>query len=228
MLQVDNAIPSPWKKKRLNNFCSSKSVSPWSLFVSLQWALLSFMWISKLTEENWKIFVSPFFIIFFMKLLVIKISLSARASGCFNDQRSFFHLRVNGFISAFPAISSNVHIISSILATQVSLSLHLSRSFLPSFLYLQLCSVVWQGCHKNIIIKYLVVSWVLSCKATWLNMRSFFPDWDFFPPLLPYLFFCGFGRLWLKVWWYAVCVPLLTPPTYLLSTRFICKRYREW
>lgn len=133
-----------------------------------------------------------------MKLLVIKISLSARVSGCFNDQRSFFHLRVNGFISAFPAISSNVHIISSILATQVSLSLHLSRSFLPSFLYLQLCSVVWQGCHKNIIIKYLVVSWVLSCKATWLNMRSFFPDWDFFPPFCLIYFSVVLGGCGLK------------------------------
>lgn len=26
------------------------------------------------------------------------------------------------------------------------------------------------------IIKYLVVSWVLFCKAAWVNMRSFFPD----------------------------------------------------
>lgn len=47
-----------------------------------------------------------------MQSLEIKISLLARVSGWFTDQRSVFHLRINGFISAFPAISSNVYIIT--------------------------------------------------------------------------------------------------------------------
>lgn len=65
--------------------------------------------------------------------------------------------------------------------------------------YLQLCHAIPQGCHKNIIIKCLVVSWALSSKATRLNMRSFFPDPKVCPtpptpdPNLAYLFFVVLG-----------------------------------
>lgn len=54
----------------------------------------------------------------------IKISLVARVSGWFIDQRSVFHLRIGGSVSAFPAISPNLYIISGSLTTQVSLFLH--------------------------------------------------------------------------------------------------------
>ena len=69
---------------------------------------------------------------------------------------------------------------------------HISSSICPlSYIYVQLCSVVWQGCHQNIMIKYLVVSWVFSCKATWLNMRSFFP--------VMYVFFHFFWLIYFSV-----------------------------
>lgn len=176
----------------------------------------------------------PFYVkhICHMQSLEIQISLLARVSGWFTDQRIVFHLRINGFISAFPAISSNVYIIRSTLATQVSPSLHLSP-FLTSSLHLQLCSAISQGCHKNIIIKYLVVSWVLSSKATWLNMRSFFPDPNVCPP--PPLWLIYSSAVLGGCGWESddmLCVFLLSLPSLLLSTslscRFICKRYGEW
>ena len=40
-----------------------------------------------------------------LTLSVIKMSLLARVSGRFTDQRSLFQILVNYFISAFPAIS---------------------------------------------------------------------------------------------------------------------------
>lgn len=58
----------------------------------------------------------------------IKISLLARVSGWFIDQKGVFHLRIGGSVSAFPAISPNLYVISGSLTTQVSLSLHLPLS----------------------------------------------------------------------------------------------------
>lgn len=91
----------------------------------------------------------------------------------------------SSFSQLLPAISAHVHIISSSGHPHLSSSL----SALPSFLCFQVCPEVWQGCHKTVIIKYLAVSWVLSCRATWLNMRSVFPDpYFFFPPLGLFIF----------------------------------------
>lgn len=76
-----------------------------------------------------------------------------------------------------------------------------------SYIYVQLCSVVWQGCHQNIIIKYLVVSLVFSCKATW---DHFFQSCTFFPTFFGLFIFLWFWEVVAES--LMICVRLLNPP----------------
>lgn len=119
----------------------------------------------------------------------------------FTDQGSSIFLLMS---SVFPPPSTNA---------QIVISIGYSQSF-PTFTR---APSVLRFDKVVIKLKYSIIYLCPGYYNTTKHEITFSRAMLFFLLLWAYLSCCGFGRLWLKLCWYAMCVPLLFTSTLIRS-----------